>query len=282
MDWYTIFNLPLNTVVPLPIMIVFSFIFGSCLGSFLNVCIWRIPLGESVVVVPSHCPKCNHKIRWYDNVPVIGFLALGGKCRDCKAKISPRYIIMEILVGVLFTLLALALWFAGRRVAGLAAITIMLSVAVPCAFIDAEYRKIPDKLTFFGMISSVIYLWGFPFGGRISTPQSSLLWSLAGLAAGIIGLGLFAWLTGKLMRKRTLGAGDVKYAGFLGALFGIPGLLVTLCLASFLAIIGFTVLKMCKKASDDNTVAFAPYLGIAAYIWMAAMILLPFFKLPLK
>ena len=282
MDWYTIFNLPLNTVVPLPIMIVFSFIFGSCLGSFLNVCIWRIPLGESVVVVPSHCPKCNHKIRWYDNVPVIGFLALGGKCRDCKAKISPRYIIMEILVGVLFTLLALALWFAGRRVAGLAAITIMLSVAVPCAFIDAEYRKIPDKLTFFGMISSVIYLWVFPFGRRISTPQSSLLWSLAGLAAGIIGLGLFAWLTGKLMRKRTLGAGDVKYAGFLGALFGIPGLLVTLCLASFLAIIGFTVLKICKKASDDNTVAFAPYLGIAAYIWMAAMILLPLFKLPLK
>ena len=282
MDWYTIFNLPLKTVVPLPIMIVFSFIFGSCLGSFLNVCIWRIPLGESVVVVPSHCPKCNHKIRWYDNVPVIGFLALGGKCRDCKAKISPRYIIMEILVGVLFTLLALALWFAGRRVAGLAAITIMLSVAVPCAFIDAEYRKIPDKLTFFGMISSVIYLWGFPFGGRISTPQSSLLWSLAGLAAGIIGLGLFAWLTGKLMRKRTLGAGDVKYAGFLGALFGIPGLLVTLCLASFLAIIGFTALKICKKAADDNTVAFAPYLGIAAYLWMAAMILLPFFKLPLK
>ena len=84
------------------------------------------------------------------------------------------------------------------------------------------------------------------------------------------------------MRKRTLGAGDVKYAGFLGALFGIPGLLVTLCLASFLAIIGFTVLKICKKASDDNTVAFAPYLGIAAYIWMAAMILLPLFKLPLK
>ena len=273
MGWYAILNMPLNQLVPLPVMIAFSFVFGSCLGSFLNVCIWRIPLGESVVVVPSHCPKCNHKIRWFDNVPVIGFLALGGKCRDCKAKISPRYIIMEVLVGVLFTVLALALWFAGRRVAGLAAITIMLSVAVPCAFIDAEFRKIPDKLTFFGMISSVLYLWAFPFGGKFNTPQLSLLWSLAGLAAGLVGLGAFAWVTGKLMRKKTLGAGDVKYAGFLGALYGIPGLLVTLFLACFFAIAGFIVLKILKKAADDNTVAFAPYLGIAAYLWMLAIIL---------
>ena len=274
MDWYAIINLPASQLVPLPVMIVFSFIFGSCLGSFLNVCIWRIPLGESVVIVPSHCPKCNHKIRWYDNVPVIGYLALGGKCRDCKAKISPRYILMELLVGILFTIPALAIWFMERRIAGLAAVTIMLSVAVPCAFIDAEYRKIPDKLTFFGMISSVLYLWIFPFGGRINTPQLSLLWSLAGLAAGLIGIGLFAWITGKLMRKHTLGAGDVKYAGFLGALYGIPGLACTLFLACLLAIISFIILKICKKASDDNTVAFAPYLGIAAYIWMLAVILL--------
>lgn len=274
MDWYTIINLPASQLVPLPVMIVFSFIFGSCLGSFLNVCIWRIPLGESVVVVPSHCPKCNHKIRWFDNVPVIGFLALGGKCRDCKAPISPRYIIMELLVGVLFTVLALALWFMDQRVAGLAAITIMLSVAVPCAFIDAEYRKIPDKLTFFGMIASVLYLWSFPFSNRINTPQESLLWSLAGLAAGLVGLGAFAWITGKLLKKRTLGAGDVKYAGFLGALYGIPGLVCTLFLASFLAITTFIVLKICKKSSADNTVPFAPYLGIAAYLWMLAVILL--------
>ena len=74
--------MPLAEIAPLAMVITFSFIFGSCLGSFLNVCIWRIPLGESVVIVPSHCPKCNHKIRWFDNVPVIGFLALGGKCRE--------------------------------------------------------------------------------------------------------------------------------------------------------------------------------------------------------
>lgn len=273
MNWYELLRMPLSEVVPPGVLIVFAFVFGSCLGSFLNVCIWRIPLGESVVVVPSHCPKCNHKIRWFDNVPVIGYLALGGKCRDCKSRISPRYIIMELLVGVLFTLQAAALWYCDKKVAGLAAITIMLSVAVPCAFIDVEHRKIPDKLTVFGMISSVLYLWCFPFGGRINTPQLSLLWSLAGLGAGLIGLGAFAWITGKIMKKRTLGGGDVKYAGFLGALYGVPGLLVTLCLASMLAIISFVVMKICRRKVSD-AIAFGPYLGIAAYLWMLAMICL--------
>lgn len=265
MNIYDILCMPLNELVPLGMLIVFSFIFGSCLGSFLNVCIWRIPLGESVVIVPSHCPKCNHKIRWFDNVPVIGFLALGGKCRDCKEPISPRYIIMELLVGVLFTFPAVLVWFAGGAVKELIFLTIILSVIVPCAFIDVEYRKLPDKLTYFGMIAGVLYNWVF-IAGRGMTHADSLLWSLQGLFAGIAGLGIFAWITGKLMKKRTLGGGDVKYAGFMGAAFGISGLLVNLCIACVLAVAGYIIAKILrKKVSTDGMVPFGPYLGVAVY-----------------
>ena len=263
MNIYDILCMPLQEVVPLGILIVFSFIFGSCLGSFLNVCIWRIPLGESVVIVPSHCPKCNHKIRWFDNVPVIGFLALGGKCRDCKAPISPRYIIMELLVGALFTLQAVNIWYNGVEVHALIAVIILLSVAVPCAFIDVEHRKLPDKLTYFGMISGVLYNWVFIVHPAKNHPDSLLL-SLIGLAAGLIGLGVFAGITGKLMKKRTLGAGDVKYSGFVGALTGLPGLLVTLFLACILAIAGYLLLR--KKYFKDGYVPFGTFLGIAVYI----------------
>ncbi|MBE6367529.1 MAG: prepilin peptidase [Lentisphaerae bacterium] len=269
--------MPLADLIPLGVYIVFAFIFGSCLGSFLNVCIWRIPLGESVVFVPSHCPKCNHKIRWFDNVPVIGFLALGGKCRDCKAPISPRYIIMELLVGVLFTVPAVLIYMGEGAAKDLISLTIMLSVVVPCAFIDIEHRKLPDKLTYFGMISGVLFNWVF-IAGRGMSHADSLLWSLHGLLAGVIGLGVFAWLTGKLMKKRTLGAGDVKYAGFIGATCGMPGLLIILATASILAVAGWVMAAVFrKKVSSDGMVPFGPYLGIAFYViyllgWLSAAI----------
>ena len=268
MSVYEILCMPLRELVPQSILIVFAFIFGSCLGSFLNVCIWRIPLGESVVIVPSHCPKCNHKIRWFDNVPVIGYLALGGKCRDCKAPISPRYIIMELLVGALFTIQAWMIWLSGSALYWIFAVIIMLSVAVPCAFIDVEYRKLPDKLTYFGMISGVLFCWIFPHYPCKTHPES-LLWSLGGLLAGVIGLGLFAWITGKLLKKRTLGMGDVKYAGFMGALYGWPGLLVTLCAASVLATLFYIIIRIGRKnSSADGMIPFGPYLGIAVYLYM--------------
>ena len=264
MNIYDILCMPLAEIAPLAMVITFAFIFGSCLGSFLNVCIWRIPLGESVVIVPSHCPKCNHKIRWFDNVPVIGFLALKGKCRDCKEPISPRYIIMELLVGLLFTFPAIMIYMNSGRLQDLIALTIILSVAVPCAFIDIEYRKLPDKLTYFGMIAGTLYNWLFLGGAPFKA--ASLLWSLQGLLAGVIGLGVFAWITGKLMKKRTLGAGDVKYAGFIGAACGIYGLLQVLATASVLAIAGYVIAKIFrKKVPADGMVPFGPYLGTALY-----------------
>lgn len=265
-NFMDVMNLPLPEAVPAAMLVVFSFVFGSCLGSFLNVCIWRIPLGESVVVVPSHCPKCNHKIRWFDNVPVIGFLALGGKCRDCKAPISPRYIIMELLVGMLFCALALLAWLQGARVAELIRITIMLSIAVPCAFIDVEHRKLPDKLTITGMILSVLFVWVL-LPGRITAHNQALLWSLTGCGAGLVGLWAFARISSLFFRRRTLGAGDIKYAGFAGALYGVAGLVVTLFLASVTALLWVGAAALVgKKQFQDQSIAFGPFLGIGVLV----------------
>ena len=86
----------------LTIALVAVFAVGSCFGSFLNVCIWRLPLGESIVSVPSHCTKCGYEIRWYDNIPIISYLVLRGRCRNCREPYSPRYLIVEALTGLLF------------------------------------------------------------------------------------------------------------------------------------------------------------------------------------
>lgn len=265
MNWYDILNMPIKELMPWSVYAVFSFVFGSCLGSFLNVCIWRIPLGESVVIVPSHCPKCNHKIRWFDNVPVIGYLVLGGKCRDCKSRISPRYIIMELLVGTLFLIQAAAGYLNGGSLYMLAAVVIMLSVAVPCAFIDAEHGILPDKLTFFGIISGVLFNFFMQPSGNM-TRWDGLILSLIGAAAGWLGLGIFAWVTGKIFKRRTLGWGDVKYAGFIGALLGIPGLLMSLCLASILGVVFYVTGG--KKYCKNGTLPFGPFLGTAVYLYV--------------
>ncbi len=268
-EFYGLLNTPL-AAAPLGFVLTCSAIFGCCLGSFLNVCIWRIPLGESIVVVPSHCPKCRHRIRWFDNVPVFAWLLLRGRCRDCGAPISPRYILVEAFTGLLYTGLVANAYFAMIPAAAVILFTIVLATAIPCAFIDVEFRRLPDRLTGFGMIAGVLFQWAFPSGGRITTHPQALVWSLGGMLAGLIGLGVFGWLTGKVFRRRTLGAGDIKYAGFVGAVFGWPGLLAILCAGSMLASLVYPWLRIFRRRRGDGTVPFGLYLGIAAGLWCFA------------
>ena len=263
-------NTPLNQVAPLSFLLLCAAVFGCCFGSFLNVCIWRIPLGQSIVFVPSHCPKCNHPIRWFDNVPIFGFLMLRGRCRDCHAPISPRYILVEAGVGLLCTLLIWNAFRAGLPMRSVVFYILALSVAIPCMFIDVEHRKLPDKLTGFGMIAGVCCQGLFPAGGIVQTHPQGMLWGLEGMFAGLIGLGLFAWATGKLFRRRTLGAGDVKYAGFAGAMFGWPGLAAILCAGSILAVLGYAFRRIVTRRAGDGTMPFGLFLGIAVILWCFA------------
>lgn len=259
--------LPMRETVPWPFPTVVALIFGCCLGSFLNVCVWRIPRGESIVFVPSHCPQCGHPIRWFDNVPILGYLALRGRCRDCHAHIPARYFWFEAGVGLLYTLWVVNAYFAGSSGAAAVQAVIALTVAVPCFFIDRDYRRLPDQLTGFGMAAGVLFQWAFPDGNHAVLHAQGLLWGLAGLLIGLVGLGMFAAITGRLFRRPTMGGGDIKYAGFVGGCFGWPGLLAVLCLGSLAAVLSAPLLKKSRAGAEQGMVPFGMYLGVAVVVW---------------
>ncbi|MFM1770365.1 MAG: hypothetical protein RJA22_2894 [Verrucomicrobiota bacterium] len=157
--------------------------FGCCVGSFLNVCIHRLPRGMSVVSPPSHCPHCRHSIPWFLNVPLFTWLFLRGRCAQCRAPISPRYFIVELLTGLLF----LAAWLAvGRQSAWLAlAYCLVLAGLTAATFIDFEHYIIPDEITIGGMVAGVLCSFAVPALHGQSAPLAGLIHSFLGLGVGL-------------------------------------------------------------------------------------------------
>ncbi len=139
------------------------FVFGACIGSFLNVVIWRLPREESIVHVPSHCPKCNKDIRWFENIPILSWLALRGRCSKCRAPISPRYIFVEALTGFLF----IAVWFRAWQIWRVAphrawppsmifAYLFLVAALMAISFIDIDHRIVPNEITYFGVAVGLV------------------------------------------------------------------------------------------------------------------------------
>jgi leader peptidase (prepilin peptidase)/N-methyltransferase len=224
---------------PTTFFAVAAFIFGLLFGSFLNVCIYRMPRALSVVAPRSACPGCNTPIAAYDNIPVISWLVLGGKCRHCKRPISPRYIAVEILTGLLF--LACVLYFGPNLLALKYIVFSFLLLGL--IFTDCENRLLPDLLTlpgfFIGMAFSVVV----PIAGPISyafrdRADWHLLSACDALLAAVIG-GAFIWLAGELYFRlrgmRGMGFGDVKLLLMIGAFVGLRLMLLTVFFASLSA-----------------------------------------------
>jgi len=163
------------------INILFAFVFGAVAGSFLNVCIFRLPKAESVVTPPSHCPHCNYQIRWYDNIPVFSYLLLKGKCRGCKAAISIQYPLVELLNGFLTA----ALFFRFGLSATFAALFIFCSALVVITFIDLEHQIIPDEISLPGIILGFVFSFILPWQNWLN--------SLIGILLGGGSLLLVAW-----------------------------------------------------------------------------------------
>ncbi|MBJ6749605.1 prepilin peptidase [Geomonas anaerohicana] len=251
---------------------VFAFLFGAVVGSFLNVCICRMPSGESVVSPPSHCPKCDYQIRWYDNIPILSYLLLGGKCRSCKTPISIQYPLVELLNG----LLALALYvkFFPQRLfedgapiqylfTGLfyfSVLFIFCSALVVVTFIDLEHQIIPDRITLPGIVL------GFVISFFI--PQLGWLNSLIGILAGGGSLLLIAWGYQVVAKKDGMGGGDVKLLAMMGAFLGWKSILFIVFVSSLLgSVIGVTLMMIRKK---DSTLAipFGPFLAAAAVLYV--------------
>lgn len=202
-----------------------SFLFGSCLGSFLNVCIWRMPLGESIVTAPSHCPKCGTPIRWFDNIPVVSYLALRGRCRSCKAPISPRYVIVEALTGILFALLLFKVGATQQPPFTLLLYFTMTLLCITTIWIDFEHRLIPDATTYPAILFGLAAAAAFPSVWGVSNHLLSGAYALLSGAAAGGALALFAIVGRAVSGREVLGWGDVKFVTAAGILARTAGCL---------------------------------------------------------
>ena len=254
------------------ILSFFSFALGACIASFLNVVIWRVPRGESIVRPPSHCPKCNAEIKWYQNIPIVSWLALRGKCANCKAPISPRYILIETLGGVLFLA---AFWRYGLTPAT-PIMWVWLSLMIVGSMIDFDHKLLPDFVTVGGMVLGVgsalvrcaIACW--ILGGISYQAVGAFLMSCAGLVFGFGLLGLIRWLGSKAFKREAMGMGDVFLMGAVGALFGPVAVLVTLILSSvFGSVVGVGMIALSKtKFGKFVEIPYGPYICLGCLVWM--------------
>lgn len=231
---------------------------GAAVGSFLNVCIYRLPRGGSLIKPRSHCPKCGSPIKPYDNIPIISFFLLRGKCRNCLERISPRYPMVEALTAVA----ALAL----MQRYGLSSEALLLFAFVcglfVASFIDLDHQIIPDAITYPGIAIGI----GASFLFSFMSPKDSLLG--AGVGAGVL---LTVSIVFRVIRKKEgMGLGDVKFLGMIGAFLGWKAVILTLVLSSFVgAVVGYLSLRLSGKGSHEP-IPFGPFLALGALIYIFA------------
>ena len=262
----------------------FAFAMGACIASFMNVCIWRIPRNESVVSPPSHCPNCNAPIRWYQNIPILSWCCLRGKCANCHKPISVRYTIVELLGGILF-LMAYFQWgipFFFRGDVALYGLQPLRSLwAVPVfwvvfaglilgSFVDLAEQWIPDRVTIGGMILGVPLSVLVPELQGEQMRLHALYWSLGGLFFGFGFLWLVGFVFSKIVKKDALGFGDVKLIGAVGAFFGPGAVLFSTIVSSFVgAVVGVVLMLRGKaKLGGFTAVPYGPFLALGVIAWM--------------
>ena len=262
----------------------FSFWLGACIASFLNVVIWRVPRGESIVSPPSHCPKCNAPIKWYQNIPILSWLALRGKCANCKEPISPRYILIEVLGGVLF--LAVFLHYFVRIGVTITDVPtwilvfvywIWISLMIVGSMIDYDLQLLPDFVTVGGMIIGLVgngffcfVYWPLIAGATGFLWRPFLCESVLGLVLGFGLMWLIRFIGGKVFKREAMGMGDVFLMGAVGALFGPVAVLFTLILSSvFGSVIGVSLIALSKtKFRRFIEIPYGPYICMGCLVWM--------------
>lgn len=250
------------------------FIFGSIVGSFLNVCIYRLPKGRSIIFPGSHCPNCSAPIHWYDNIPILSYIFLGGKARCCKAKISFRYFIVEVLTAA--ALLILYIYF-GISVKFFA-YSILVSGLIIATFVDFEIQEIPDEVSIGGLAAGLVFSIAFPCMLNETTRLSSFLNSFFGALAGggmIYAMGMLGEFA---FKKEAMGGGDVKLLAMIGSFIGWK----LVILAFFIApVFGGVVGIILKIKEGKDTIPYGPYLSLAAIVaifWGEKILYLLFYR----
>lgn len=238
------------------VIYVIAFVLGAVMGSFLNVVISRVPLGRSVVSPPSTCPICGGRIAFYDNIPILSFLLLRGRCRDCKERISWRYFIVEILTA----LLALSLLVKFGVTLRFLAVFLFVCVLVAIAFIDLEHGIVPHIIVLPGIPVSFlagVFLMGVKFTD-----------ALVGLFAGVAILYLIALYYESITGNEGLGAGDVNLLGMIGAFLGWQGLAVVLPVAAVTGAALGIIIVLIEGKDLKYALPFAPFLSLGACVYL--------------
>jgi leader peptidase (prepilin peptidase)/N-methyltransferase len=244
---------------------VFIFVFGTVVGSFLNVCIWRIPREESLLKPGSHCPKCNTPIAWYDNIPIVSYLVLRGRCRHCGERISIRYAVVEALTGALFVCLYLKF---GLTIA-FAVYCALVASFIAVTFIDIDHYIIPNRITFGGIGVGLVLSFTAKYlpGDRFVVTNT-----VQALLGGVVFAGILYVLdqVSKLIFKKPgMGGGDVKLAAMIGLFVGLRLVLPVILVASVVgSVIGIGILIARRKEEPDPShyIPFGPYLVLGTII----------------
>jgi len=243
--------------VPLTTMLaLFAFLFGAVVGSFLNVCIYRLPLEQSVVSPGSRCMGCGAAIRWYDNIPILSWIALRGRCRSCKAPFSIRYPLVELLTG----LLAVLLFFKYGPSLPLLIMFLFCAALVVITFIDFDHQIIPDEISLPGIILGFLSSFFLPDHGWLS--------SLLGIVVGWGSLALifygYLWLTG----REGMGGGDAKLLAMMGAFLGLQAIPFIIFASSLVGTVAGLSIMAVQRKDRHLAIPFGPYLALGAVLYI--------------
>ena len=233
---------------------VMSLLFGATIGSFLNVCICRLPKEESIVTPGSHCPQCGKPIRWYDNLPLVSFLLLRGKCRHCHGSISVQYPLVEGIAAFLSLLLFISFGPSLHYVVYFAFTAALVVITV----IDLYHQIIPDVISLPGIAAGLFASW--------ILPDTSVVNALLGVLLGGGSLFLVATVYEWLFKREGMGGGDVKLLAMIGAFLGWKAVILTILLSSLIgSIVGIAVI-IWKGRDFKYAIPFGPFLSLGALI----------------
>jgi len=248
---------------------IIIFTFGLCIGSFMNVCIYRLPAKKSIVFPGSACPDCGTSIRAYDNIPVLSYIWLKGRCRRCSSRIPLRYVTVEIMGGAFSVLAYLKFGFTWEALIYYGFVAALLIIT----FIDIDYQIIPD----------IISLPGIPLGfaASFAIPGVTYKASLVGILVGGGMLYLIAWGYHLITKKEGMGGGDIKLLGMIGAFIGWQGVLFTIFVASAVGTISGLLVMLHQKKGLKLAIPFGPFLSIGAiaYVFMGSALITWYFNL---
>ena len=233
---------------------------GLIFGSFANVCIYRMPRNMSVIEPNSHCTSCNAFIKWYDNIPILSYIFLKGKCRKCKSKISIKYPLVEFSCGVLFV----SMYYLYGFVFMLIPFCLLVFSLLVTTIIDFEFKIIPDEISFMLMIAGfVTSFFNLNLG---ETVGQRVLHSFLGFLVGGGSLFIIAVIGKLIFKKDAMGGGDIKVMAGIGTFIGWDKALFAIFVASLFGSIVGIILIICKKIERKQEIPFGPYLALSSFL----------------